>query len=88
MSRKCQGNTQQQLIKKIYSVMNDQGWTLADVAKLLSISYIHMASLSNGARNVSGLKIEKQRALAKLLGISMIDFYLLCGQLREEDLSI
>ena len=63
-----------------------QGWTLADIAKYLGISYIHMASLSNGARKISGLSIEKQRALAKFLGISMVEFFLLCGLLRQEDL--
>lgn len=86
MSRKNNRVPHQHLINMIHSAMKMQGWTLSDVAKYLGISYIHMASLSNGARKISGLRIEKQRALAKFLGISMIEFFLLCGLLRQEDL--
>lgn len=86
MSRKSKHNPQQQLINMIHSKMKLHGWTMADVAKYLGISYIHMSSMSNGARKISGLKIDKQRALARFLGISMIEFFLLCGLLRQEDL--
>jgi len=86
MSRKNKRNTHQHLINLIHATLKLQGWTLADIAKYLGISYIHMASLSNGARKISGLSIEKQRALAKFLGISMVEFFLLCGLLRQEDL--
>lgn len=86
MNRKNKRNTHQHLINMIHSAMKMQGWTLSDVAKYLGISYIHMSSLSNGARKISGLSIEKQRALAKFLGISMIEFFMLCGLLRQEDL--
>lgn len=86
MSCKQKCNEYQHLINMIHSAAKMKGWTLDDIAKFLGISYIHMASLSNGARKISGLKIEKQRALAKFLGISMIDFFLLCGLLRQEDL--
>lgn len=86
MMRKHKRNPHQHLINLIHSTMKLQGWTLTDVAKYLGISYIHAASLSNGARKISGLKLEKQRALAKLLGISMVEFFLQCGLLRQEDL--
>ena len=80
-------NPQQQLINLVHLTMKQHGWTLADVARYLGISYIYMASLSNGARKISGLSIEKQRELARLLGITMIQFFLLCGLLRQEDLT-
>lgn len=86
MTRKHKCNPNQHLIKLIHSTLKLQGWTLVDIAKHLGISYIHMASLSNGARKISGLSIEKQRALAEFLSISMIEFFLLCGVLRQEDL--
>lgn len=86
MSRKSRRNPHQHLINLIHSTMKLQGWTLAEVANYLGISYIHMASLSNGARKLSGLSLDKQRALAKFLGISMVEFFVLCGLLRKEDL--
>lgn len=87
MSRKSKQNPQQQLINMIHSMMKLHGWTMADVARHLGISYIYMASMSNGARKISGLKIEKQRILAKFLGISMVEFFLLNGLLCQEDLA-
>lgn len=88
MSRKNNRVPHQHLINMIHSAMKMQGWTLSDVAQCLGISYVHMASLSNGARKISGLSIEKQRTLAKFLGISMVEFFLLCGLLRQEDLIV
>lgn len=76
-----------ELINLINLAMKQRGWTLIDVARYLGVSYIYMASLNNGARKISGLSIEKQRSLASFLGISMIQFFLLCGLLRPEDLS-
>lgn len=86
MSRKTKRNPHQPLINLIHSTMKLNGWTLAEVADHLGISYIYMASLSNGARKFSGLSIEKQRILAKFLGITMVEFFLHCGLLRQEDL--
>lgn len=88
MSRKSKQNPQQQLINMVHSKAKLHGWTLADVARHLGVSYIHMASLSNGARKISGLKIDKQRVLAKFLDISMIEFFLMNGLLRQEDLAV
>lgn len=86
MSRKQKPNPSQELINLIHNMLKMKGWTLADIARHLGISHIYMCSLSNGARKISGLSIEKQRVLAQFLGISMIKFYLLCGVLRKEDL--
>ena len=83
---KC--NPEQNLINQIHSAMKLKRQTLADVAQHIGVSYIHMASMSSGARKVAGLRIEKQRALASFIGISMIEFYLLCGLLSEEDVSV
>lgn len=64
----------------------NRGWTLHHLAGELGISYIHMTSMSCGARKISGLKIEQQRKLAAYVGISMLQFYLFTGLLRSEDL--
>lgn len=86
MKHKQISNPEQDLINCIHAALRAKRLTLTDVAAYLGISYIHMASMSNGARKISGLKIEKQRALSQFLGLSMIDFFLLCGVLRQEDL--
>jgi transcriptional regulator with XRE-family HTH domain len=86
MKHEQNSNPEQQLINCIHSALKANRLTLSDVAAYLGISYIHMASMSNGARKISGLKIEKQRKLAKFLGITMVQFFVLCGLLREEDL--
>ncbi len=61
-------------------------WTLHHFAEELKISYIHMSSLMCGSRQFSGLNQEKQRKLASLLGISMVEFFLYCGLLQTQDL--
>lgn len=86
MKRKHKKNPSQQLVNLIRDALNNHDWTLMDIAKYLGISHIHMASLNSGARKFSGLKLEKQRALAEFLGISMVELFLHCGVLRQEDL--
>lgn len=86
MKRKQRSTETEQLIRDIHAENKKRGWTLHDTAKVLGVSHIYMASLSNGARPFSGLKLEKQRKLAAFLGISMIDFFLMIGVLRREDL--
>lgn len=86
MSRKRKENGNSALMNLLHATLRARGLTLADIARTLGISYIYMSSLSNGARQVSGLKLEKQRQLARFLGISMIDLFLMTGVLRQEDL--
>jgi len=85
MKRMKKPNQYQQLINRIHGETKMRGWTLADTANLIGISYIYMASLTNGARKISSLSLDKQRKLAKFLGISLVDFFLQCGMLRPED---
>ena len=77
----------QPVIDLIHFETQDRGWTLKDTADELQISHVYMASLTSGARKLSGLNINKQRALAKFLRISMLDFLLMIGVLRQEDLA-
>jgi len=86
MHSKNKHNQNEPVSNLIHATARSKGWTLSDLAIHLGLSYIYLASLSNGARKISGLNIEKQRALAEFLGISMIEFFLLCGLLRNEDL--
>jgi len=78
---------EQHLINKIKSTTKSRGQTLHDTAALLGISHVHLTAMTSGARKLSGLSIEKQRALAQFVGISMLDFFLMTGMLRYEDLS-
>lgn len=75
----------EQLIRDIHTELKRRDWTLRELADLLHISYIYMASISNGARKLSGLSTVKQRMLAEFLGISLVEFYLKCGLLQPED---
>jgi len=77
----------EQLIRDIHVEVKRRGWTLRELADFLHISYIYMASMSNGARKLSGLSMEKQRMLAGFLGISLVDFYLKCGVLQLDDIN-
>lgn len=86
MNRKKNRNPNKNLMDMLHNTLSVRGMKLADVANILGISYIHMASLSNGARQISGLKLDKQRKLAAFLGITMVDFLLMSGVLRQEDL--
>lgn len=84
---KCKHQPKQvlHLINRIHAENKLRGKTLRDLAAQIGISHIHMASLSNGARKLSGLAPEKQRELAKYLRLSMVEFYLMIGVLRPED---
>ena len=85
MKHKHQPKQVQHLINLIHSENRLRGNTLRDLAKSLGISHIHIASLSNGARKLSGLAPEKQRQLAQYLHMNMVEFYLMVGMLRPED---
>lgn len=85
MKHKHQPKPVQHLINRIHAENRLRGNTLRDLAEQLGISHIYMASLTNGARKLSGLAPEKQRALSQYLRISMVDFYLMLGLLRPED---
>ena len=86
MKRKPKNNPCQALIDRIHSENRKRGYTLHDLAGELGISHIYMASLTNGARQLSGLAIEKQRVLARYLRLSMLEFFLMIGVLRTEDM--
>lgn len=76
----------QQLINILRDEASKRGMTIRNVAELLGVSYVHLISLINGVRKVSGLNPQKQRELAKFLGISMLEFLVMCEVLRPEDL--
>lgn len=85
MKRMHQSKPVQHLINRIHAENRLRGNTLHDLAKQLGISHIYMTSLTSGARKLSGLAPEKQRALAEYLRISMVEFYMMLGLLRLED---
>ena len=86
MKRMRKNKAVQPLIDQIHFATQDRGWTLRDTAEELQISHVYLTALTSGARKLSGLSLEKQRALAKFLGINMLNFFLLSGILHPEDL--
>lgn len=75
----------QQLINLLRDEASKRGMTVREVAEQLEISHVHLNSLINGVRKVSGLNPQKQRKLARFLGISMLEFLVMCEVLRPED---
>lgn len=75
----------QQLINLLRDETSKRGMTVLDVAEQLGISHVHLNSLLNGVRKVSGLDPQKQRKLARFLGVSMLEFLVMCEVLRPED---
>ena len=88
MKRRQQTLEAKQLINRIHAETKMRGWNLHNTAQELGISHIYLASLTSGARKVSGLSLEKQRKLAKFLGISLVEFFMQCGILRPEDFPV
>ncbi|MDA8415607.1 MAG: helix-turn-helix transcriptional regulator [Betaproteobacteria bacterium] len=75
-----------ELSNAIHSENRRRNMTMTDLADDLGISHIYMYSLSNGARPLSALSIEKQRKLAAYLRMPVLDFLVACGALKPEDL--
>lgn len=75
----------QQLINLLRDEASKRGMTVREVAEQLGISHVHLNSLINGVRKVSGLNPQKQRNLARFLGVSMLEFLVMCEVLRPED---
>lgn len=86
MKRKQENKEIQPVVDRIHFATRDRGWTLRETAKELGISHVHLTALTSGARKISGLSIDKQRKLAKFIDVNMLDFFLMCGVLRPEDL--
>ncbi|MFZ3262272.1 MAG: helix-turn-helix transcriptional regulator [Thiobacillus sp.] len=85
MKRKQKPQELQQLINMIHAATRLRGWTLRETADEIGISHVYLASMTCGARKLSGLALGKQRKLAKFIGISMVDFFLMCGVLCRDD---
>ena len=85
MKQGCKEARHIELINAIHAEKRRRQWNLADLGRHLGISHVYMSSLSNGARQLSSLKIEKQRKLARFLGMSLVDLQLECGTLTPAD---
>lgn len=62
------------------------GWNLQDLANYLCVSYAYISALSSGERKTCGLKEEKKRRVAELLGIPVFQVYVLSGELTPDDM--
>lgn len=87
MNRKPSNKCNRKFKQLLKATLKARGMTMTDLAKNLGVSYIYLASLSNGSRRLSGLMLDKQRLLAEFLGISMVELFLLIGVLRKKDLA-
>ena len=85
MKRKQKSLELQHLINMIHAATKLRGWTLHETADEIGISHVYLTSMTCGARKISGLALEKQRKLAKFIGISTVDLFLMCGVLCTED---
>ncbi len=74
-----------EMINAIHAENRRRRWGLAELARHLGISHVYMSSLSNGARKLSTLGIDKQRKLAEFLGMSLVDLLVACGTLTPSD---
>lgn len=74
-----------ELVNAIHSENRRRGWNLSELARHIGISHIYMASLTNDARPISALGLDKKRKLAEYLGMSLIDLLLECGTLTLAD---
>lgn len=76
------------LTNKINEVMRRNGHTRRDLQRVLDVSFVHVNSLMGGVRSFAGLNIEKQRAMAKYLGISFAQYYIYLGILEPSDFMV
>ena len=82
-----QNNSSEKNMAKAFRVyLSQHDMSIKDAAAKLGLSYIHVASLLNGTRRFSGLAQDSQKRIAKFLGISKIQFFVLCGMLSPKDL--
>ena len=83
---KQNNSSEKPLVKAIRVHLSRHDMSVQDAAVTLGISYTHLASMINGHRRFSGLTPEKQTRIAKFLGISKIQFFVLIGMLSPKDL--
>lgn len=73
------------LADAIRAALNTKGMTIQEAAAAIDVSYIHLISLLNGARRLSGLSSHKLDLLASLTGIRKGQIYVLCGLLSPAE---
>jgi predicted XRE-type DNA-binding protein len=82
-----QNNSSEKNLAKTFRVhLSQHDMSVKDAAAILNISYVHLTAMLNGVRRFSGLAQEKQKRIAKFLGISKSQFFVLCGMLSPKDL--
>ncbi len=76
------------LIEAIRARANELRMDVREVADRVGVSYVYMTSLLSGGRRFGGLDDDKKRALAKFLGLPMVQVLVLCDSLRAEDFAV
>jgi transcriptional regulator with XRE-family HTH domain len=74
------------LVAAVRERLKQKNMTVKEAAEVLGISSIHLASLLNGIRRLSGLSQVKQERLADFLGMKKGEMFVLAGMLSPEDL--
>lgn len=63
----------------------ERGLTKKEAAAELGFAYVHLLSLCKDVRRFSALKRDKMAALAKFLGVPLVNCYLLAGEFGPTD---
>ena len=74
------------LIAAVRERLKQKNMTAKEAAEVLKISSIHLTSLLNGIRRLSGLSPDKLDRLADFLGMKKSEMFVLAGMLSPEDL--
>lgn len=73
------------LADAIRAAMKMKGMTVQEAATAIKVSHVHMTSLLNGARRLSGLSPDRLNTLSTLTGIRKSEMFVLCGLLTPEE---
>ena len=74
------------LVAAVRERIKQKNMTVKEAAEVLRISSIHLTSLLNGIRRLSGLSPDKLDRLADFLGMKKSEMFVLAGMLSPEDL--
>lgn len=75
------------LADAVRDAIKQKGMTVQEAATAIQVSHIHLTSLLNGARRISGLSSEKMDLLSSLTGIRKVEMFVLCGLLSPSEVN-
>lgn len=73
------------LANAVRAAIRQKGMTVQEAADAIKVSHVHMTSLLNGARSLTGLASDKLDLLSQLTGIRKGEMFVLGGLLSAEE---